>query len=112
MPKSTLQRYLTGETAKIPLSKLGLLAEALCTTPAYIMGWQADSFRLDSIDNIHSIRRHLLPVLGNVVAGEPIWAEEQIDEYVEEVESVRADFALRVKGAAWRRLSRITILSV
>lgn len=38
VPKSTLQRYFTGETAKMPLSKLGLLAEALCTTPAYIMG--------------------------------------------------------------------------
>jgi transcriptional regulator with XRE-family HTH domain len=40
IPKSALQRYATGQTEKIPLDRLKLIAEALHTTPAYLMGWE------------------------------------------------------------------------
>ncbi|MDR1585644.1 MAG: helix-turn-helix domain-containing protein [Prevotellaceae bacterium] len=39
IPKSALQRYATGKTEKIPLDRIELLAKALHTTPAYLMGW-------------------------------------------------------------------------
>jgi len=39
MSKSTLQRYETGAIKNIPLSKVNVLAKALHTTPAYLMGW-------------------------------------------------------------------------
>lgn len=39
IPKSALQRYATGETEKIPLDRLEAIAQALHTTPAYLMGW-------------------------------------------------------------------------
>ncbi len=42
IPKSALQRYATGETEKIPLTRIELLATALHTTPAYIMGWETE----------------------------------------------------------------------
>ena len=48
--------------------------------------------------NIHPIHRRLIPVLGNVAAGELIWTDEHHDDYVEEDGGIRADFALRVKG--------------
>lgn len=38
--KSALQRYATGETAKIPIDRLEDIAKALNTTPAYLMGWE------------------------------------------------------------------------
>lgn len=40
IPKSALQRYATGVTIKIPLDRINLLASALNTTPAYLMGWE------------------------------------------------------------------------
>ena len=40
IPKSALQRYATGETEKIPLDRLEVIASALHTTPAYLMGWE------------------------------------------------------------------------
>ena len=40
IPKSALQRYATGETEKIPITRIKLLATALHTTPAYLMGWE------------------------------------------------------------------------
>lgn len=40
--KSALQRYATGETAKIPLDRLESIANALKITPAYLMGWEEE----------------------------------------------------------------------
>ncbi|OEF96162.1 hypothetical protein BHF68_10270 [Desulfuribacillus alkaliarsenatis] len=37
--KSTLQRYETGAIKSLGVDKLEILAEALKTTPAYLMGW-------------------------------------------------------------------------
>lgn len=38
IPKSALQRYATGETEKIPIDRLELIANALGTTSAYLLG--------------------------------------------------------------------------
>ncbi len=38
--KSALQRYATGETPKIPLDRLELIAKALGVSAAYLMGWE------------------------------------------------------------------------
>ena len=40
MSKSTLQRYESGAIKNIPLSKVEVLANALQTTPEYLMGWE------------------------------------------------------------------------
>lgn len=37
--RQTLSRYETGVIGNIPSDKIELLADALRTTPAYIMGW-------------------------------------------------------------------------
>lgn len=36
---SALQRYATGETSKIPIDRVELIAGALNTSAAYILGW-------------------------------------------------------------------------
>lgn len=47
MSKSTLQRYESGGIKNIPLSRLDALAEALNTTPSYLMGWEDDPLNYD-----------------------------------------------------------------
>ncbi len=39
IPKSAIQRYATGETQKIPITRIELLAKALHSNAAYLMGW-------------------------------------------------------------------------
>lgn len=39
IPKSAIQRYTSGETDKIPIDRVILMAQALNVDPAYIMGW-------------------------------------------------------------------------
>ena len=43
IPKSALQRYATGETEKIPIDRLELIAKYLNVDAAYLMGWTGES---------------------------------------------------------------------
>lgn len=44
------------------------------------------------------IKRHKIPLLGEIACGEPIYADEDRESYVEAGTDVRADFCLRAKG--------------
>ena len=49
---TTIYRYEKGEIEKVDSTKLELIADALQTTPAYLMGWeQADA----AADKLHSL---------------------------------------------------------
>lgn len=67
IPKSALQRYATGETEKIPLNRIELLAKALHTSAAFILGWEDIDNSLNaptiSNDNVE------FAVIGDVAAG-------------------------------------------
>lgn len=40
IPKSAIQRYAIGETVKIPMDRIEILAKVLNVSPEYIMGWE------------------------------------------------------------------------
>ena len=52
IPKSALQRYATGETEKIPFDRLELIAKALGTSAACLLGREEESARPVSDDDI------------------------------------------------------------
>ena len=84
------------EKGKIDLSenKIKIFAQALGTTPAYLMGWIEE-------DNNKETNALKIPVLGNVAAGIPITAVEDILDYEEVPSSWQSQgefFALRIKG--------------
>ena len=83
------------EQGKVDLSetKIKIFANALGTTPAYLLGWEDE--------NITSSSALKIPVLGNVAAGIPISAVEDILDYEEVPVSWQSQgefFALRIKG--------------
>ncbi|MBQ3529771.1 MAG: helix-turn-helix transcriptional regulator [Oscillospiraceae bacterium] len=51
IPKSALQRYATGQTEKIPIDRLQLIAKALGTTASYLMGWEENTQKADGQGN-------------------------------------------------------------
>lgn len=64
IPKSALQRYATGETEKIPITRIEQMAKALHSSAAYIMGWEQSIIAPTiSDDNVE------FPVIGDVAAG-------------------------------------------
>lgn len=84
------------EKGKIDLSenKIKIFAQALGTTPAYLMGWIEEN-------NNKETNALKIPVLGNVAAGIPISAVEDILDYEEVPSSWQSQgefFALRIKG--------------
>lgn len=100
--RATVYRYENGEV-DIPVSVVESLAEALHTTPAYIMGWvergpEAEDEKRGSISNIVPIATRRFPLLGDIACGVPITASEEKELYVEAGADIRADFCLRAKG--------------
>ena len=94
--RATVYRYESQDIEKMPTSVLEPLAKALGTTPAILMGWE-------QVENnsFPKRNRHLIPVLGKVIAGYPIEAVENILDYEEISESMARQgdfFALQVKG--------------
>lgn len=53
---------------------------------------------LYSFDNIMPITRKRLPLLGEIACGEPVFANEDRDSYVEIGTDINADFCLRAHG--------------
>ncbi len=91
------------EAGKIDLSqsKIQAFADALQTTPSILLGWtlenqdNSDSFSDISLDSSQSKR---LPILGEIACGQPIYAQEDRENYVLAPFEIDADFCLRAKG--------------
>lgn len=84
-------------------SKIKAIADALETTPAYIMGWDEPDQKLDKeslkiFNNLFPIETKKFPLIGNIACGKPIFADEQFEAYIEAGANIKADFCLRAKG--------------
>lgn len=96
IPKSALQRYATGETEKIPMDRIKLMANAFRTTSEYILGWE-DKSVLSNITPVSKLP--MIPVVGNIAAGKPILAQENIIGYIPtDIKNPEEYFYLHVEG--------------
>lgn len=103
IPKSAIQRYATGETEKIPLNRIRLLASALNTSASIILGWAVDEPRptipgIPTHPDILPVTTQYVPLLGDIACGEPIYAEENLSAVLAIGAEVDCDFALRCRG--------------
>lgn len=92
--KSTVRKWETGMIANMRRDKIALLAQALHTTPEYLMGWSTDI----EVNNLFKIETKKFPLLGNIACGEPIFADQEFELYVEAGANIQADFCLKAKG--------------
>ena len=60
--KSTVRKWETGMIANMRRDKIALLAQALHTTPEYLMGWSTDI----EVNNLFKIETKKFPLLGNI----------------------------------------------
>lgn len=91
--RQTIQRYESGVIASIPFDRIEKLAQALNTTPAFVMFG-------NRVAPPHK-KGTRIPVLGRVAAGIPIEAIEDVEDWEEIPESMAKNgeyFALRIKG--------------
>ena len=92
--RSAINKIETGKN-KLKQSKIKEIADALETTPGFIMGWQD----IEIPENIISLPdTKVLPLVGEIACGEPILADQNIEEYLKVDADMPVDFALRCKG--------------
>lgn len=106
--KSTIQRYESGAISSIKLPVLQAIARQLNVNPDWLalkteekgcyhpVSVNNDLFSLPGIIPLPETKK--LPLLGAIACGEPILAEENIENYVDVDKDVEAEFALRCKG--------------
>ena len=94
--RQTIHRYENGTISNIPSEKIELLASALGTTPAALMGWEEDI--ITRFDNISAPKTKQIPVLGEIACGVPIYAREEHGAYVSVEYGMDADFCLTAHG--------------
>lgn len=87
--KSTVMKWETGSIENMRRDKIALLSKALKVSPLWIMGVEDKNITSGTIS---------VPLLGQIAAGVPILAEENIEDYFNIDTKVKADFALKIKG--------------
>lgn len=97
IPQTTINRYITNESLKIPLPKLEQIAHALGVTPAYLMGWEEQT-TAPLPSNVRPITSKKFPMLGKIACGEPIYAEQDFETFIEASSEIKADFCLTAQG--------------
>lgn len=107
--KNDLSQYVSGKVEP-GQHKLYILGLALKVNEAWLMGFDDvpmeridDRNRIDidltSIPNIEPLSKmKKVPLLGTIACGEPILAEENIEDYINMPEYAKGTFALRCKG--------------
>lgn len=107
LTKSDMSQFLSGKV--VPGQwKLSLLGKALNVSEAWLMGYDvprerkapsvSDASAIPDNKDIKKITTNKIPLLGNVACGEPIYANEEHDVYVDADSALKADFCLRAKG--------------
>ena len=106
--KSSISRYLSGAW-KGKQDSVYALAKALDVSESWLMGYDVLMDRVDlSVvsNNVATIppgfepppKMHKVPLIGEIACGEPILAEQNIEDYLDVPEEVHCDFLLRCKG--------------
>ncbi len=88
------------EAGKVDLtqSKLVAFADALNTTPGYLMGWEPDNKPPIPAGFQPLPKRDRIPRVGQIACGTPILAEENVEAYDEVPSAWHADFTLLCQG--------------
>lgn len=92
--RQTIHRYESGAISNIPPEKIELLAEVLGTTPSALMGWTDKAMPKPEA----SPSPKKIPLLGKIACGEPIYAQQEYDNYVYASPGIDADFCLEARG--------------
>ena len=96
--KSTVKKWESGCIANMRRDKIGRLAAVLQLDAGELIAGEADG-ALPPVRNIRPLpRRRRVPILGRIACGEPIFAEETRESFMEVEEGLDADFCLIACG--------------
>lgn len=95
--EATVSRWESGEIANMRRDRISALAKILKCSADFIMtGNQNVPTVPPGFEPLPKMVKR--PLVGSIACGEPITAEENIEDYVDVPENVQCDFCLRCKG--------------
>lgn len=71
--KSSLYRYASGFTPKVPFNRLEIIAKALNVAPSYLIGWN----ETEALDSFESVKAALMRVIDERTGGRPLTVQER-----------------------------------
>ena len=92
--ESTISMYENGNRSP-DYNTILRMSEIFEVTTDHLLGKTDD---IISVSNIFPLKTKAVPLLGEIVAGQPRYAEEQYEYYIEIDDVIKADFCLKVKG--------------
>lgn len=100
LSKSTVSQWLNPNSRKMPsTTTLNKIAEILDVDLSDLLEDNVASFKFSDIENIAPLpRTNRRPRLGVIACGEPILAQENIEDYDDVPEDVQCDFTLICSG--------------
>ena len=94
--EATVQRYESGSIKTLKQDTIAKIAQVLNISPSYLMGWDSDSAP-NNVIPLSSLS--MIPVVGNIAAGTPILAQENIIGYIPtDIKNPDEYFYLHVEG--------------
>ena len=95
MSKQSISAYLNN-VRKPKRIVIGALAKELHVSPVWLVGYDVDKNLPSNLIPLRKTKR--APLIGQIACGQPILAEENIEEYIPYPDFIEADFCLRCKG--------------
>ncbi|MDR1953634.1 MAG: helix-turn-helix domain-containing protein [Clostridiales Family XIII bacterium] len=93
--EATVSRWESGHIDDMKRGRIAALAKILRISPLSLISDEVDEHPPIILQKVEYKKR--IPILGRVAAGLPLYAEENIEGYVN-VENPDLDYALRIKG--------------
>lgn len=91
--KSAISRYESNDISNMGIDKAQAMSKALQIDPLTLLTGEIEEEK-----TITEPTSKPIPLIGQIAAGVPILAEENIDDYFYIDKSIKADFCLRIKG--------------
>ena len=84
--------------------KIKPVADALMTTPDYIMSWDDEAMPEPLPAGVKPLETRAVPMIGDVACGEPIVANQDFQSYVEIGADIKCDCCLRARGDSMKNV--------
>lgn len=97
LSESNTKRYEDGQIKTVGIDIIKKIALALDVPASYLTGWE-DIPQYQKLSNYVPIAKKKIPLLGEIAAGQPIYADEHIEEFLPVDDELHADFALKIKS--------------
>ena len=98
LQKAAIYKYEAGLVVNLKRDIIEKLATIFGVSPSYIMCLEDDMQPTLPKNIIPMPEMKKIPLVGSIACGQPILAEEHIEEYIDIPKRISADFALTCKG--------------